>query len=139
MIRNLAIGFAILLTISGCAYLQEVYESNPDYSSGQDPYEKIQFTGQFATSQERARCEAAGGTVRRDGMRGWEQCIQTYADAGKTCSDNAECIGQCRLALEDAMPDTNASVTGTCQSTDSPFGCYATVEDGKATPAICVD
>jgi hypothetical protein len=138
MIRMLSIALAGA-GLASCAYLQDVYSGGSVYGSGADPYEKIQFAGEKATPVERSACEAAGGTVARDGMRGWEQCIQPFADAGKACSDNADCIGQCRLSLGDDMPDMGEPVTGTCQVNDSPFGCYATVENGQATPALCVD
>lgn len=138
MIRMIALVLAGV-ALAGCAYLQDVYADNSGYESGSDPYEKIQFAGEMATAAERAECEAAGGSVARDGMRGWEQCIQTFADAGKACTDNADCLGQCRLSLGDDMPEAGKPITGKCQATDSPFGCYATVEDGRATPALCVD
>ncbi|RCL89640.1 hypothetical protein [Hyphomonas sp.] len=138
MIRIISIILAGAV-LSGCAYLQDVYSSDGVYGSGADPYEKIQFAGEKATGAERAACESAGGRVARDGMRGWEQCIQPFEDAGKACADNADCIGQCRLSLGDDMPEAGKPVTGKCQATDSPFGCYATVENGRATPALCVD
>ncbi len=98
MIRIISIIIAGVV-VSGCAYLQDVYSSDGVYGSGADPYEKIQFAGEKATGAERAACESAGGRVARDGMRGWEQCIQPFEDAGKACADNADCIGQCRLSL----------------------------------------
>ncbi len=138
MMRIMLIAAAAAL-LAGCAYLQEAYENDREVGSGGFPYEKIQFAGETASEAERARCEAAGGTVARDGMLGWEQCIQPYADAGKACTDNADCLGQCRLSLGDDMPVMGKPVTGKCQANDSPFGCYATVENGRATPALCVD
>tara|TARA_X000001316_G_scaffold6537_1_gene1601 strand:+ start:1621 stop:2190 length:570 start_codon:yes stop_codon:yes gene_type:complete len=127
------------LALAGCAYLQDVYANGRGFESGADPYEKIQFAGERATPTERASCEAAGGTVARDGLLGWEQCIQRFADAGKACSDNSDCLGQCRLTSSADMPGQDVKVTGTCQVTDTPFGCYATVEHGRATPMLCVD
>ncbi|HAW56294.1 MAG TPA: hypothetical protein DCX29_15820, partial [Hyphomonas sp.] len=88
MIRIISIILAGAV-VSGCAYLQDVYSSDGVYGSGADPYEKIQFAGEKATGAERAACESAGGRVARDGMRGWEQCIQPFEDAGKACADNA--------------------------------------------------
>tara|TARA_R100000935_G_scaffold49368_1_gene74629 strand:- start:1298 stop:1714 length:417 start_codon:yes stop_codon:yes gene_type:complete len=138
MIRMIALVLAGA-ALAGCAYLQDVYADNSGYESGSVPYEKIQFSGEMATATERAECEAVGGRVARDGMRGWEQCIQSFSDAGQACTDNTDCLGQCRLSLGDDMPEAGKPVTGKCQATDSPFGCYATVEDGRATPALCVD
>lgn len=138
MTRTVLAGMIVML-LGACAYLQDVYENNPDYSSGNDPYEKITFAGEIATAAERARCEAAGGEIRIDGMRGWQQCIQTFPDAGKACTDSGQCMGQCRLKLSEAEANTGQPVTGTCQAKDSPFGCYATVENGKVQNTICID
>lgn len=131
--------FAASLVLAGCAYLQDVYADGRGFESGADPYEKIQFAGETASASERAACEAAGGMVARDGLLGWEQCIQTFADAGQACTDNSDCLGQCRLNSFDGIEDRQVNVTGTCQVTDSPFGCYATVENGRPTPTLCVD
>jgi hypothetical protein len=30
-------------------------------------------------------------------------------------------------------------VTGVCQATDNPFGCFSEVLGGKAGPGLCVD
>lgn len=133
--KRFMIGVAAMLLAGACAYVQDLYENDRDYASGAEPYEKVNFAGEIATAEERARCEAAGGVVRRDGMRGWQQCIQAYADAGKACTDSDDCLGQCRADLGEA----GVTATGTCQANDSPFGCHAVVEDGKVQPAICVD
>lgn len=85
---------------------------------------------------DRAACESAGGEVRQEGMLGMWRCVTPYADAGKACRGDADCEGKC-LATDDAMADED--VGGACQRDDSPFGCYAEVEDGKITEAICVD
>ena len=69
-------------------------------------------------------------------MMGIEQCIFTYADAGKVCSDGKDCLGDCRAT------ETTGSVTpaiGQCQATTSPFCCHGTIENGQVTAAICVD
>ncbi len=85
---------------------------------------------------DREACEGAGGEVRQEGMLGMYRCVKSYADAGKTCRSKSDCEGKC-LATDDAMPDEET--VGACQADDSPFGCYAEVEDGKITNAICVD
>ncbi len=81
-------------------------------------------------------CAAAGGDVRQEGMLGMYRCVKPFADAGKACRSKSDCEGKC-LATDDAMPD--AEIVGACQAEDSPFGCYAEVENGKITNAICVD
>lgn len=101
-------------------------------------YKPISVIGAKATAAERKSCEAAGGEIRRDGLAGHEICVQTYADAGKACRDSADCLGRCMITGEFADFDTSTDA-GQCEVNDSPFGCYQTVEDGKATPALCVD
>jgi hypothetical protein len=81
-------------------------------------------------------CAKAGGEVRQEGMLGMYRCVKPYADAGKTCRSKSDCEGKC-LAVDDALPDQQT--TGVCQADDGPFGCYAEVEDGKISNAICVD
>lgn len=81
-------------------------------------------------------CAASGGVVRQEGMLGLYRCVKPFADAGKACRSKSDCEGKC-LATDDAMPDQE--VVGACQAEDSPFGCYAEVEDGKIQAAICVD
>lgn len=100
-------------------------------------HERVSFKGERATKAERQLCQAAGGEVRRAGLLGYENCILPYADAGKTCSDSSDCIGDCRLTSSGAAPEE--TVTGTCQINDSLFGCFQTVENGRAGHMLCVD
>lgn len=94
------------------------------------------FRAESLAQIDRAACEAAGGEVRQEGMLGLYRCVKPYADAGKACRGHADCEGKC-LATDDAAPD--AETIGACQANDSPFGCYAEIEDGKLAAAICVD
>lgn len=101
------------------------------------PYKPVEIAGERATRAERADCEAVGGEIRKDGLAGWERCIQAYPDAGQTCQDSSECIGMC-LADGNLAP-ADAETSGSCQVTDSPFGCYSELRDGIAEIGICVD
>ncbi len=98
--------------------------------------ERISFESERATDAEREKCHAAGGEVHQAGLLGYENCILPYADAGQACSDSSECLGDCRLT-DFSKPED--SITGTCQINDSPFGCYQTVENGRAGHMLCVD
>ena len=120
------------LTLTACASEPAVTDT-PNA-----PHERITFAGEIATADERSMCEAAGGEVRRDGMAGWEHCIQEYADAGAACSDASDCLGRCMIDGEftAAGQPTDA---GRCEANNSPFGCFQTVENGVATAALCVD
>ncbi|MEO9970227.1 MAG: hypothetical protein ABJG15_10495 [Hyphomonadaceae bacterium] len=101
------------------------------------PNKPISFEGERATQEERAKCEAANGTVVRAGILGWERCTISYADAGNTCSGSSDCLGDCRLTSFGG--ETETPLTGTCQINDDPFGCYQTVEGGEPGISICVD
>ena len=136
MLKSGIIG-AALLALSACTW----FGNHGDTSDPGDPattYQRITFAAETATAEERAQCEAVGGEVRPAGLLGAENCIQTYADAGKACSDTSDCQGLCMVTGEFVDMDS-ATNTGQCQVTDSPFGCYQTVENGRATPALCVD
>ena len=133
------IGAAIAL-LSSCSAIRDFHAANPDFGSTVPPYERIQFASQFATPDEKARCEAAGGTVEKQGRAGYERCVQTYPDAGKVCAGSADCVGECRIA--DALyghVEPGTPVQGVCQARDVPFGCFTRVENGKAAASLCVD
>lgn len=87
---------------------------------------------------DRAACERDGGAVRQEGRLGAWRCVRAYSDAGAECSGKADCEGKCLLPPTSETA-TGEPATGACQATDSPFGCYAEVEDGAVAAAICVD
>ncbi|MDP3460399.1 MAG: hypothetical protein Q8S09_14110 [Hyphomonas sp.] len=101
-------------------------------------YTRIEFAAPQATPDERTACEAAGGVIELSGKLQWENCVQTFADAGKACSGNADCVGECRYEGAVELPP-GAAVTGTCQVTDARFGCNTVVENGKIAHTLCVD
>lgn len=101
------------------------------------PYEPIAFVGQTATDAERELCIAAGGEIVPSGKLQWENCVLPFADAGKACSGETDCIGECRYAGEEVPPGT--AVAGTCQATDAKFGCRTVVEGGLIAHTLCVD
>jgi hypothetical protein len=83
-----------------------------------------------------AACRAAGGIVERRGRLQAELCVKPYADAGKACTSGSQCAGDC-VATEAVADGTQ--VAGQCQADDRPFGCFAKVENGRATGGICID
>jgi hypothetical protein len=85
---------------------------------------------------DRAGCEENGGEVTQEGMLGLYRCVLPYKDAGKACRSSEDCEGKC--VADDSLA-VGAEAEGKCQPTDSPFGCYAEVVDGKVATAICVD
>lgn len=83
-----------------------------------------------------AQCQSAGGTMRPVCMMGTVQCVVRYSDAGRTCRDGDDCQGSCRATMMNPPP---GPVTGRCQETSDPCGCFANVEDGRVDAAMCVD
>jgi putative hemolysin len=83
-----------------------------------------------------ASCAARGGTMQPVGRMQRPTCVVPYADAGKTCSDKADCQGAC---IAEGNLEAQGATTGQCQKSNVQFGCYAKVVNGKATGAICVD
>jgi hypothetical protein len=94
--------------------------------------------GDLTETAAQIACEQRGGTLERVGRLQSFQCIVSYADAGKTCSDGAQCQGDCRIEGNDGL-NAGANVTGQCQASSNGFGCFTRVEDGKATATLCVD
>lgn len=85
-----------------------------------------------------ADCAARGGPMQPVGRAQTMQCVVKFADAGKRCTTGSDCAGDCRVE-QAPFPEAGATAVGQCQADSRPFGCYARVENGKATPAICVD
>jgi hypothetical protein len=83
-----------------------------------------------------AACTARGGAIKPVGRMQMPTCVVPYADAGKSCTDKSQCEGACILQT---TQEPEGPVTGQCQQSSSQFGCFAKVENGKATHAMCVD
>jgi hypothetical protein len=94
---------------------------------------------QSPAGDEAAACAARGGKMLPQGRMGTPRCVVTYADAGQRCRDGDDCAGDCRVEEADGTPHAGAAVVGRCQASSSRFGCYTTVEDGKAEATLCVD
>ncbi len=91
-----------------------------------------------AAPETEAACVAAGGDWALRGRMQSPQCIMTYADAGRVCSDDADCEGACIVEAA-PFPEAGQPAAGLCQKENRQYGCYARVVDGLATPGICVD
>jgi hypothetical protein len=83
-----------------------------------------------------ASCAARGGVIIKAGRLQAPTCAVPYADAGKACTDKAQCEGACIL---EGNLEAQGAVSGQCQKTNVQFGCFARVVDGKTTGAICID
>ncbi|KAK0341610.1 hypothetical protein LTR94_025678 [Friedmanniomyces endolithicus] len=89
-------------------------------------------------SADASACAARNGTMKQVGrMQSW-QCVVSYADAGKRCTDGDQCEGDCRIEGNSGIA-SGAAAAGVCQATSDRFGCHTTVEDGKAGATLCID
>ena len=94
------------------------------------------------TPTQVADCLSKGGRVTMAGLSVNEMCEVPFADAGKTCRGSKDCLGACLLEQpewpgKEARP--GAKAVGKCQPTNSPYGCYTRVENGRVEVGICVD
>lgn len=85
-----------------------------------------------------SECEARGGAMTPVGRMQTVQCVIRYADAGKACTDGAQCQGDCRTEPTVTARE-GQSVRGVCQATSNRFGCFTTIRDGKAEATLCID
>ncbi len=88
---------------------------------------------------EASDCEARGGKMLPQGRMGTLGCVIAYADAGRRCTDREDCAGDCRVEEAEGTPHAGTAAVGRCQADSSRFGCYTTIENGKAEATICVD
>ena len=86
------------------------------------------------SAADRTACTAGGGRVERRGRLQAETCVHPFADAGKACTDSAECAGKCV-----SIGNSSEATAGQCQADDRLFGCYSEIKAGKSVNTICVD
>ncbi len=94
---------------------------------------------QVSASDAAGDCDRRGGKMQPVGRLQTMQCVVTYADAGRRCTDSDQCAGECRVADGGARPSEGTAVVGQCQASSNRFGCFTRVEDGKAEATLCVD
>lgn len=82
-------------------------------------------------------CRARGGEIRGFGMFGTPVCAVAFSDAGKACTDKADCEGMCLLNDSD-LPEGSPS-SGQCQQDDHPDGCWLEIVGGKTAGGWCLD
>lgn len=135
----LAVSFALSLVLAGLAACNDATTPDPEIPPTPSvvPYAPIAVADSVATEDEIARCREVGGEIRPAGRAGSDHCIQTFEDAGTTCTDGSDCTGKCLVQGE--FVDAGAKVSGACAPDDNPFGCYQAISGGEAEQAICVD
>ncbi len=65
-------------------------------------------------------------------------CVINYPDAGKSCTSGEQCAGDCR-AEAGAQVEAGQQINGVCQATSDRFGCFTTIDNGRADATICID
>ena len=88
---------------------------------------------------DQASCLSNGGEWRPVCRMQQPACVVTFADAGKACTDGDDCSGDCMAKSDGGFAQEGSTTPGFCAVNDDPCGCKQTVENGKATAAICID
>lgn len=112
---------ALALVVAACAP-----QAAPDETPG------------MSQSLSPSECAALGGEMRPVGRMQSVRCVLRYADAGKHCTDGAQCQGDCRAEPDETLRE-GAPATGRCQAENIRFGCFTTIKDGKAEATLCID
>jgi putative hemolysin len=89
-----------------------------------------------AAQSAEASCAARGGSMQPVGRLQRSTCVVAYAEAGKSCTDKAQCQGAC---IAEGNGESETAVTGQCQKTNVQFGCFARIVNGKSTGTLCID
>lgn len=134
-----------MLQISGCVPVETQEGANSAAGDGAENRAmaaklSLPFNAPGADiSEHKEQCDKLRGNYLRQGMAGNYMCILSFGDAGKKCSKASDCIGSCILRGNDHLT-TETKPIGQCIENNSPFGCFATIDDsGKATPMLCRD
>mgnify|MGYP000356725689 CR=1 FL=1 len=126
-------GIMLAVVITACQ--PQGIDEGPDIAPSPSAYQDLMLRSDAdasALAANEAKCDALGGTWRRDGMLGAYHCFEVYSDGGKICTDSDQCEGTCRVEGDD-------TATARCTPDSSPFGCYSRMEDGEPTGFLCVD
>lgn len=85
------------------------------------------------------QCVANNGLLKKQGRTQCYYCTIEYADAGKTCADENDCMGKCYRYAE-PVPINKPNQTGVCARNNILFGCHQAINNGMATQGmICID
>lgn len=127
------------ILIAAAAVMMAACQPMPATDGKTDLAEVTPAAQSVAGTEDAAACAAAGGKMLPQGRMQSVRCVITYGDAGRRCTDGDDCAGDCRVEDVADAPAAGADAVGRCQASSSRFGCYTTVEGGKAEATICVD
>jgi hypothetical protein len=132
-----------LLALAACVAPEPTVTPTPPQSGHSAPWPADAppgiLSGPGVDPAQVAQCNAKGGRLMQAGMLGNFMCVIRYADAGKACSGKSDCQGRCYVDRKQGMIEMNRPSKGVCAADNVPFGCFQTVENGLAQPALCVD
>lgn len=120
-------GLLSLLAVACAPLTQEAPRSGPAMAEKPVP----------AATEE--ACAAQGGDWAPVCRLQKPQCVLTFSDAGKACTDSAQCQGRCETDFSKGQIPAGEPAAGRCSMNSNPCGCSQRVEGGVATPALCVD
>lgn len=126
------IALTSLIVLSGT--LAACNSSKPDPVDNKIDIGVVDHSGKV-TPKDEASCKQQGGRWGKVGLGGFMTCIIPTGDAGKSCTDSSDCEERCLTGVGEA----GKQVTGQCQSSNQPFGCWAEVLKGVAQPGLCID
>lgn len=92
---------------------------------------------QEALTADPAACAKAGGALQPVCRMQQPMCIIAFDDAGKSCTDGAQC-GSGRCMAKDGVT-SGSPATGQCAANNDPCGCYTLLGGGVALATICAD
>ncbi|MGZ9099490.1 MAG: hypothetical protein ACXW3O_07290 [Brevundimonas sp.] len=127
------------LVIAAATLLLAACQPMPVESGRTDLVEATPAVQSVAGGEDAAACAARGGKMLPQGRMQTLRCVVSYVDAGRQCRDGDDCQGDCRIDDVAGAPAAGVAAVGRCQASSSRFGCYTTVEGGKAEATICVD
>lgn len=118
------------LFVAACAPMQEEpLQPPPPPASVEKP----------AIPATEAGCLAGGGQWAPICRLQKQQCVLTFSDAGKVCSDSDQCQGSCYADGSNGPLTPGVKAVGRCSLNSNPCGCNQRIEDGLPTPTLCVD
>lgn len=93
---------------------------------------------QQALTDDPAACAKVGGELKPVCRMQMPICLIAFKDAGKSCTDGAQCAsGRCKVEM--SAPDAPPATSGQCAANNDPCGCFQLMEDGVAQAALCAD
>jgi hypothetical protein len=94
---------------------------------------------QAASRRAAAACQAKGGSLHPVCRMATPICVVRYRDAGKACTDNSQCLGECVTSSTTRRPfwPWDKPAVGVCSPDNDPCGCKTEIIGGKPQDYIC--